>query len=191
MYNQEESENFMDDDDDSKQPTFRELRLRHDLSLEAIYQYADGTISMEEIQMFDEAGRADPYTADDLLFVLSKLARQHYTRDNIGGITMVLARPPMSPTQPQPQTALRAHPTLLELYVTYALDLDWLGEALMLDTSDVWQLIAGRLMPQSIPHIEALLQLLSRYIGIPYTLDAITLSQYVQIAQPFVYSNPG
>lgn len=82
-------------------------------------------------------------------------------------------------------------PELNDLLVAYALDLDWLGEALMLDTSDVWQLIAGRIVPQSIPHIEALLQLLSRYIGIPYTLDAITLGRYVQIAQPFIYSSPG
>lgn len=102
MYDQKESENFMDDDV-CKQPTFRELRLRHGLPLEAIYQYADGTISMEEIQMFDEAGQADPYAADDLLFVLSKLAGQRYTRDNVGGITLALARPPMSPTHPNPK----------------------------------------------------------------------------------------
>ena len=39
-------------------PTFHELRLRHGLSLEDMYQYAEKGISLEEIRLFDETGRA-------------------------------------------------------------------------------------------------------------------------------------
>jgi len=177
--------------DEYDTPTFQEVRLKHHISVEALSAAAGPSLSMEEIQLFDEAGRADPYTADDLLFLLSELSGQRYTRDNVGGITLVLARPPMSPTQPQPLTGLRECPTLLELFVAYKLDLDWLAEALMIEESDVWRLIVGRIVPQRIPRIEALLQLLSRYSGIPYTLETITLGRCVQIAQPFVYSSPG
>lgn len=172
-------------DDEHDYPTFQEVRLKHSISLEALSAAAGPSLSMEEIRLFNETGRANPYTADDLLFLLSELAGHRYTRDNVGGITLILARPPMSPTQPQPQTGpLRESPTLLELYVAYKLDLDWLAEALALDMSEVWQLIAGRITPQSIPHIEALLQLLSQYIGIPYTLDTITLGRCANVTQP-------
>jgi hypothetical protein len=178
-------------DDDHDDPTFQEVRLKHHISLEALSAAAGPSLSIEEIRLFDETGRADPYTADDLLFLLSELSGQRYTRNNVGRITLVLARPPMSPTQPQPLTELRECPTLLELFVAYKLDLDWLAEALMIEESDVWQLIVGRIMPQRIPRIDALLQLLSRYIGIPYTLDTITLGQCTQNAQPLFSSRAG
>lgn len=169
-------------DDDHEYPTFQEVRLHHHISLEEFSAAAGPSLSMEEIQLFDETGRADPYTADDLLFLLSELSGQRYTRDNVGGIILVLARPPMSPTQPQPLTGLRECPTLLDLFVAYKLDLDWLAEALMIEESEVWQLIVGRIVPQRIPRIEALLQLLSRYSGIPYTLETITLGHIPQMA---------
>lgn len=169
-------------DDSHDYPTFNALRLKHHISLEALAAAAGPSLGMEEIFLFDEAGLADPYTADDLLFVLSELSGQCYTRDNVGGITLVLARPPMSPTQPQPLTGLRERPTLLELFVAYKLDLDWLAEALRIEESEVWQLIVGRIVPQRIPRIEALLHLLSRYSGISYTLETITLGPIPQMA---------
>src|SRR5258708_5978623 len=114
-------------DDEQIRPTFHALRLQHGISLEAISAYAGPSFSMEEIRLFEETGRADPYTVDDLLYVLSALSSQRYTQSNVGGITLVLARPPASPTHPLPLAgALLSQPTLLELYTAYTLDLDWL-----------------------------------------------------------------
>lgn len=115
-------------------PTFHELRVRHGVSLEDMYTYAEKDIKLEEIQLFDETGRANPYQVDDLLYALSELSGQHYHRANVSGIIFVLARPPASPTNPQPQPGiLSPRPTLLELFHAYTLDIDWLGEALRQD----------------------------------------------------------
>jgi hypothetical protein len=179
-------------DDELARPTFHELRLKHGISLEAISVYAGPSLSMEEIRLFDETGRANPYTADDLLFVLSKLSGQRYSRTNVGEITLVLARPPASPTHPQPLAgALFSRLTLLELYVAYALDLDWLAEALGKDTYDVWQLMAGPTDQSNYPAVEEFLHLVSRYTGVDYTLDATIIGRQTAAARPLFSSVPG
>lgn len=176
-------------DDEQTYPTFNGVRLKHHISLEALAAAAGPSLSMEEIRLFDETGRANPYTADDLLFLLSELAGQWYTRSNVGGITLVLARPPMSPTQPQPQTGpLHEQPTLLELYAAYALDLEWLAEALVLETSEVWQLLAEAIPQTTHPKVAELLSLISRYTGRSYTLESVTLDQRAKTTQPLFSS---
>ena len=158
-------------------PTFHELRLRHGVSLEAIYEYAEQEIRLDEIQLFDETGRANPYLADDLLFVLSQLSGQPYDRSSVRGIIFVLARPPMSATDPCQQAGpLPLHPRLLDLYYGYRLDLKWLGEALMLDRREVWDLLAGQTRDPE--KIARLLDLLSQYTGSAYTPDMIEFPQH-------------
>jgi len=177
-------------DDKQTYPTFNDVRLKHNVSLEVLAVAAGSSLSMEEIQLFDETGRANPYTADDLLFLLSELSGRHYTRSNVGGITLILARPPMSPTQPQPQTGpLHERPTLLELYAAYALDLEWLAEALALDTSEVWQLLSEAIPQTTHPKVAELLSLISHYTGRSYTLESVTLDQRAKAAQPLFSSS--
>ncbi len=157
-------------------PTFHERRQQHGISLEAIYEYAEKDITLDDIQLFDETGRANPYQADDLLFALSEVSGQQYHRANVSGIIFVLARPPVSPTNPQPQLgALSAYPTLLELFQAYVLDLDWLGEALRLDNHKVWDLLIGNSSNETA--VEPLLSLISQYTGGTYTPDMIQFPQ--------------
>ena len=118
-------------------PAFRDLRLCYGISLEAIDEAAEHTIEWSVLQQFDETGRADPYTVDDLLFVLSELSGQGYTRHTVD-VTCVLARPPACPLHPQPLPGLPDHPTLFDLYTAYRLDLDWLAEALQTSQDVVW-----------------------------------------------------
>jgi hypothetical protein len=47
-------------DDENVLPTFHALRLQHGISLEAMYEHAEQSLSMEEIWLFDETGRANP-----------------------------------------------------------------------------------------------------------------------------------
>lgn len=154
-------------------PTFHTLRLRHALSLEAIYEHSERSIDIDEIHLFDETGRANPYTADDLLFLLSELSGQHYDRTNVGGITFVLARPPALPINPLPRASLSSEPTLFDLYVAYGLDIDWLGEATGLDDREVWDLIMGRADGSNQPAVEQLLQIISQYTGVTYTRERV------------------
>ena len=157
-------------------PTFHELRLRYEISLEALYQYAEKGISLEEIQLFDETGRANPYQVDDLLYALSELSGQHSHRANVSGIIFVLARPPASPTNPQPQTGiLSTRPTLLELFHAYRLDIDWLGEALRLDDQRIWNILVENTSNMHV--VEKFLHMLSQYTGVSYTLEMLRFSQ--------------
>lgn len=157
-------------------PTFHELRLRHDISLETIYEYAEQEISLDAIQLFDETGRANPYLADDLLFVLSQLSGSEYNRSSVQGIIFVLARPPISPTDPRQQAGPLPSPlTLLGLYYGYRLDLKWLGEALLLDGREVWDLLAGNTRNSEM--VERLLDLISQYTGSTYMPDMIQFPQ--------------
>lgn len=130
----------MDEQMPEARPTFRDVRLRHGISLEAISAFAEGDICWETLQQFDQTGRADPYTVDDLLFVLSELSGHRYTRHAVA-VTFVLARPPASPLHPEPLPGLPDHPTLYDLYVGYRLDLDWLAEALQVSEEMVWECI--------------------------------------------------
>jgi hypothetical protein len=149
-------------------PTFHTLRLRHALSLEAIYEQSERSIDIDEIRLFDETGRANPYTADDLLFILSELSGHHYDRTNVGGITFVLARPPALPINPPPRAALSSEPTLFELYVAYGLDVNWLGEAIGLNDREVWDLIMERAGGRNQPAMEQLFRVISQYTGVTY-----------------------
>ncbi len=148
-------------------PTFRTIRQHHAISLEALYEYAEGDIDMEVIRLFDETGRANPYMVDDLLYILSQLSGQSYTRANVDGIIFVLARPPADPTHPQPQKRLSIPPKLLEIYYAYHLDLDWIGEAVNLSRQTVWDLLTGQANDQ--PTLEHIFHLISQYIGVNYT----------------------
>ena len=157
-------------------PTFRELRLQHTISLEAVYEYAEQEIGLDAIQLFDETGRADPYLADDLLSVLSQLSGREYNRSSVRGIIFVLARPPVSPADPRPQDDLLPSPlTLLDLYYGYRLDLEWLGEALRLDGREVWDLLTGNTRNPEM--VERLLDLISQFTGSIYTPDMIQFPQ--------------
>jgi len=157
-------------------PTFHELRLKHGIALEAMYEYAEQEISLDEIRLFDETGRADPYTVDDLLFVLSKLSGKHYNRTHVRGVIFILARPPASPSDPQPQAGpLPAPPTLLDLYYGYTLHLDWLGEALRMENREVWDVLRGDASKSE--DAERVLHLISQYTGVASTLDMIRSPQ--------------
>src|SRR5258708_5004756 len=164
-------------------PTFHALRLQHGISLEALFEYAEKDISLDDIRLFDETGRANPYTADDLLFALSEVAGQHYNRAKVSGIIFILARPPASPTDPQFQTgALSARPTLLELSQAYELDVDWLGEALRLNNHEVRDLLIGDASnPEAVAR---LLHMVSQYTGVTYTPDMIQLTQQTGTLSP-------
>ncbi len=157
-------------------PSFHELRLQHGIALEALYEYAEKGIRLEDIRLFDETGRANPYQADDLLFALSEVSGQHYHRGNVRGIIFVLARPPVSATDPQPRAGvLSTRPTLLELFRAYALDIDWLGEALRLDNQKVWDILVENTSNR--PVVEQFLHMLSQYTGVTYTLEMLQTSQ--------------
>lgn len=156
-------------------PTFHIIRQRHAISLEALYEYAEREIDMEAIRLFDETGRADPYTVDDLLYILSQVSGQSYTRTNVGGIIFILARPPADPIHPRPQKPLSVCPTLLEIYYAYHLDLNWLGEATGLDSQEIWDLLTGQATDQ--PVLEHILHLISHYISATYTLDTVRVTE--------------
>jgi hypothetical protein len=159
-----------------KHPSFHDLRLRHRISLDALSAYAKREISWETIQMFDETGRANPYIADDLLFALSELTGQSYTRTNVGGIIFVLAPPPAAPIRPQPLPGrLPARPTLFDLFMAYRLDIDWVGEALGLDDWEIWRVIEDPLEEMDRPVIGRFLSLVSRYTGVISTWERIQL----------------
>lgn len=171
----------MDEQTPDARPTFHELRLHHGVSLEAIYAFAEEDICWETLQRFDQTGRADPYTVDDLLFVLSELCDHRYTRHNVGGITFVLARPPASPLHPEPLPGLPDQPTLFELYTAYRLDLDWLAEALQTSEEVVWKQILHP-FPRGNPVAGELFALISAYTGRAYVLKQ---AQEEQEASPF------
>ena len=99
---------------------------------------AEHAIDWSVLQQFDETARADPYTVDDLLFVLSELSGQVYTRPTVD-VTCVLARPPACPLHPRPLPGLPDYPTLFDLYTAYRLDLDWLAEAVQTSQDAVWE----------------------------------------------------
>jgi hypothetical protein len=157
----------MDEQTPDARPTFRDVRLRHDISLETIFAFVEGDIRWDTLQQFDQTGRADPYTVDDLLFVLSELSGHCYTRHDVD-VTFVLARPPASPLHPEPLPGLPDHPTLYDLYVGYRLDLDWLAEALQTSQEIVWKCI---IQPFDATHQRAvdLLRMISAYTNRAYT----------------------
>lgn len=159
-------------------PTFQALRQQHGLSLEALYEHGERAISMEEIRLFDETGRANPYIVDDLLFLLSECSGQHYDRTNVGGIVFVLACPPASPTHPQPRSGcLPAQPTPLDLYHAYHLHLDWVGEALERNNRDIWDMLNETTEGSNRPLLEQFLHLLSHYTGVDYTLENVRIGK--------------
>ncbi|MEO9030663.1 MAG: hypothetical protein ABI413_17790, partial [Ktedonobacteraceae bacterium] len=95
-------------------------------------------------------------------------------REKVSRIIFILARSPVSSTKPQLQAgALSALPTLLELYQTYTLDIDWLDEALRLNNHEVWDLLAGRSCnPEA---VECLLHMVSQYTCVTYTRDMLII----------------
>lgn len=170
-------------------PTFHTLRQQHALSLETLYEHGERSISLEALRLFDETGRADPYTADDILFLLSELSGQRYDRTNVGGIILVLASPPASPTHPVPHhPTLPAQPTLLDLYYAYHLNLDWLGEALHRNNSEVWKILIGEASACKEPLVEQLLHLISRYTGVAYTRENVQTRKDLLLSPPLVSS---
>ncbi|HEU5376246.1 MAG TPA: hypothetical protein VFV38_12445 [Ktedonobacteraceae bacterium] len=170
-------------------PTFHTLRQQHGISLEALYEHGERSISLETLGLFDETGRADPYTADDILFLLSELSGQRYDRTNVGGIILVLASPPASPTHPVPQgPALPAQPTLLDLYYAYHLNLDWLGEALHQNNSEVWKVLRGEASACEEPLVEQVLHLISHYTGVAYTTENVQTWKDLPLSPPLVSS---
>ncbi|HEU5374105.1 MAG TPA: hypothetical protein VFV38_01575 [Ktedonobacteraceae bacterium] len=158
-------------------PTFHECRIQHGISLEALSAFVEQSIRWEVIQRFDETGWADPYTADDLLFALSELSGQEYTRANVGGIRLALARPPAPPFHPPPSPGvLSERPTLRDLFLAYQLDLSWVAEALALDSGVLRTIIEAPVEAWDRPVIERLLHLISQYTGVPYTWERMHIS---------------
>lgn len=149
----------------NEQPSFRTLRLRHNISLGGLMR-ATPTVAPDDIIVFDQVGKAETYVVDLLLASLSRLSGTCYTRADIGNITFLLsADHEMNKLTQEPPT----QPTLSQLRHYYDLSVYKVSQATEIDPKTIYFMFLGQPAPRQ--NAEAVLDVISRFTGTGYTLQ--------------------